>query len=92
MTDDPQTLRDQNHKLRAAIEKVTKENPKALELARSIARKLNASPSDFHLGSPGQRRQDIIAALKLIQDNLLEQAHALIKNDPVIGPDLKDML
>jgi len=92
MTDDPQTLREQNHKLRAAIEKVTRENPKALELARSIARNLNASPFDIHLGSPEQRHENIILSLKLIQDNLLEQANALIQNDPTISGDLEDLL
>jgi hypothetical protein len=92
MTDDPQRLRAENHKLRAAIDKVTRENPKALELARSIAQKLNATPYDGDSGSPEQRLQNTIASLKLIQDNLLEQAHALIKNDPAISDDLKDML
>jgi hypothetical protein len=92
MTDDPQTLRNENHKLRAAIDKVTRENPNALERARSIAQKLNATPYDSHSGSPEQRLQNTIASLKLIQDNLLEQAQALIKNDPTISGDLEDML
>jgi hypothetical protein len=92
MTDDPQTLRAENHKLRAAIEKVTRDNPKALELARSIAQKLTATPYDGHSGSPEQRFQNTIASLKLIQDNLLEQAHALIKIDPAMSGDLNDML
>jgi hypothetical protein len=92
MTDDAQTLRSQNHKLRVAIDKVTRENPKALELARSIAQKLKATPYDGHSGSPEQRLQNTIASLKLIQDNLLEQAHALIKNDPAIGDELNDVL
>ncbi len=92
MTDDPQTLRNENHKLRVAIEKVTREDPKALELARNIAQKLNATPYDGHSGSPEQRLQNTIASLKLIQDNLLEQAHALIEAHPAIGGDLKDIL
>jgi uncharacterized alpha-E superfamily protein len=92
MTDNPQMLRYQNHKLRAAIEKVTRENPKALEIARSIAQRLKATPYDGHSGSPEQRLQNTIASLKQIQDNLLGQAHALIKNDPALSGDLKDML
>ena len=92
MTDDPQTLRNENHKLRAAIDKVTKDNPKALEVARSIAQKLTATPYDSHSGSAEQRLQKTIASLKLIQDNLLEQARALIKNVPAISGDLEDML
>ena len=92
MTDDPQTLRYQNYKLRAAIDKVTRDNPKALELARSIAQKLTATPYDGHSGSPEQRLQNTIASLKLIQDYLLEQAHALIKNDPAKNHDFKDLL
>jgi uncharacterized protein YciI len=92
MTDDPQTLRYQNHKLRAAIDKVTSENPKALELARSIAQRLKATPYDGHSGSPEQRLQNTIASLELIQNNLLEQAQALIKNDPAKNHDFKDLL
>ena len=92
MTDDPQTLRYQNYKLRAAIDKVTRDNPKALELARSVAQKLTATPYDGHSGLPEQRLQNTIASLKLIQENLLEQAHALIENDPAISGDLNDML
>jgi hypothetical protein len=92
MTGDPQTLRAENHKLRAAIDKVTRDNPKALELARSVAQKLTATPYDGHSGSPEQKLQNTTASLKLIQDNLLEQAHAPIKNDPAKNHDFKDLL
>jgi hypothetical protein len=64
----------------------------ALELARNIAQKLKATPYDGHSGSPEERVQKTIASLELIQDNLLEQAHALIENDPALSDDLKDKL
>jgi hypothetical protein len=66
--------------------------PKALEIARGIAQNPNVTAYDLHSDSPEQRLFNIIASLKLIKDNLLEHAHAIMKNDPAKNRDLEDLL